>query len=421
MDTGLVSIFSFLDVAWLLTRSKSRGRGPRMSIFARRFLLLFCLAGFGFLVPPPVQAQAQAKTANKVAPKARVALLKLNAVGVDKAEIRILKDQLQRVLGKVGTFIWLPDSKVQARLKRSGLAGLGTVEQQVRALKVPYVLTGTVGGLGDTLSLDLRVYDGVQGGELRRAAAEVPLKAKDRSLVLEELMVQLLRPERWVGALDLKISEAGARVMLDGLQVAVTPLDKPLGGLMPGKHILMVSREGFRDLSQFIEIRYNRVFRLEVDLRNSTVLGQLYEKRRPKPKPKPKVVTPSPLLFEEVPAATWQSIAGWTSLGLGLASATAGGLLVWHANDIERQLSDSRPTTADQAEFESMYYDGQRANRWGNGLMLAGAAVSLVSAGFFLWSWQDGDSAAPAVNGSTTVVGVLPSPGGLSLGLSHRW
>ncbi len=392
-----------------------------MSILVRRFAFLLCLAGFGLFVPSQAQAQAQVKTSNKVAMKARVALLKLNAVGVDKAEIRRLKDQLSRVLGKVGAFIWLPESKVRARLKRSGKAGLGTVEQQIRALRVPYVLTGTVGGLGDTLSLDLRVYDGVRGGELRRAAAEVPLKAKNRSFVLEELMVQLLRPERWVGALDLKISEAGARVMLDGLQVAVTPLDKPLGGLMPGKHILMVSKEGFRDLSQFIEIRYNRVFRLEVDLNNSTVLGQLYEKRKPRPKPKPKVVVPPSVVFEEAPDSKWQSITGWTCLGLGLASATAGGLLVWHANDIERQLSDSRPTTEDQDELESLYWEGQRANRWGNGLMLAGAAVTLASAGFFLWSWLDGGSAAPAVEESTTTVGVLPTPGGLSLGLSHSW
>ncbi|MBW2699567.1 MAG: PEGA domain-containing protein [Deltaproteobacteria bacterium] len=386
-----------------------------MLIFARRFFFFLCLAGFGLLVP----AQARAKAINKVTLKARVALLKLNAVGVDEAEIRTLKDQLKRVLGKVGAFIWLPESKVQARLKRSGQAGLGTVEQQIKALGVPYVITGTVGGLGDSMSLDLRVYDGIRGVELRRAAAEVPLKAKDRSLVLEELMVQLLRPERWVGALDLKISEAGARIMLDGLQVAVTPLDKPLGGLIPGKHILMVSKEGFRDLSQFIEIRYNRVFRLEVDLNNSTVLGQLYEKRRPKPKPK--VVTPPPVVFEEAPDSKWQSITGWTCLGLGLASATAGGLLVWYANDIERQLSDSRPTTEDQEELESLYDEGQRANRWGNGLMLAGAAVSVVSAGFFLWSWLDGGSAAPEVKESTTTVGILPTQGGLSLGLSHRW
>jgi hypothetical protein len=259
-------------------------------------------------------------------PKAQlVAIWDIRLLGIDKDTSRRVLYDLRQAFGRAEGFKLISEASVQKRLKRRRVAEDAPLEKVVRALRVHWVLTGTLGGLGDEVSLDLKLLD--RGAkEVRRVGVAIPIETRARRAVLDELLVQLLVPGKWAGTLVLDCSESGAEVQLDGSFIATTPLDKPLEGLKPGKHILRITKEGFGEFSRFVVIRHAEVARLKVDLKNAMVVGLLYERGKPEapkpPDPKPEPVKPPEPAPQ--PSGSFQKIAAWTFLGAGAALGGTG-------------------------------------------------------------------------------------------------
>jgi hypothetical protein len=184
---------------------------------------------------------------------------------------------------------------------------------------------------------------------------------------------------------------------LDGSFIATTPLDKPLEGLKPGKHILRITKEGFGEFSRFVAIRHGEVARLKVDLKNAMVVGLLYERGKPEaperadPKPDPEPVKPPEPAPQ--PSGSFQKIAAWTFLGVGAGMAGAGvGLAV----------------AADQ-------------KTWGTVLATTGGVMLAGSLILFLVGGDDGGEQPPAE--TTPGVSIVPAlfPGGVGVGLGGRF
>jgi hypothetical protein len=270
----------------------------------------------------PVLAKPKGKRRVKK-PKAQlVAIYDIRLLGIDEDTSRRVLYDLRQAFGRAKGFKLISEASVQKRLKRRRVAEDAPLEKVVRALRVHWVLTGTLGGLGDEVSLDLKLLD--RGArEVRRVAVSIPIETRARRAVLDELLVRLLAPEKWAGTLVLDCSESGAEVQLDGSFVATTPLDKPLEGLKPGKHILRITKEGYGGFSRFVVIRHAEVARLKVDLKNAMVVGLLYERGKPEapkpPEPKPEPVEPVPQS-----SSNFQKIAAWTFLGVGAGLGGAG-------------------------------------------------------------------------------------------------
>src|SRR5207247_390910 len=68
-----------------------------------------------------------------------------------------------------------------------------------------------------------------------------------------------------------------ADIYLDDRLVGSTPLLSPLPGLPAGPHILRLSKAGFADLNQFVDVVYQRNSTVTVDLANNTIAGLIVE------------------------------------------------------------------------------------------------------------------------------------------------
>jgi len=339
------------------------------------------------------------KTKRRKKPKAQlVAIYDIRLLGVDQDTSRRVLYDLRQAFGRTGGFRLISEASVQKRLKRRRVAEDAPLEKVVRALRVHWVLTGTLGGLGDEVSLDLKLLD--RGAkEVRRVAVGIPIETRARRAVLDELLVRLLAPDRWAGTLILDCSESGAQVQLDGSFIATTPLDKPLHGLKPGKHILRITKEGFGEFSRFVVIRHAEVARLKVDLKNAMVVGLLYERGKPEaPKPlEPKPVEPP----ETVPAppSNFQKIAAWTFLGVGAGLGGAGvGLAV--AND-QKTWGTVLATTG--------------------GVMLVGSLVLFLVRPSSAEASENGSSSAEASEDRGPSIAPIMVPGGVGIGLGGRF
>jgi hypothetical protein len=391
--------------------------------------LLWVFLAVAISYPGPLAAAARKKAKPRGAP---VAIWNLRALGLDKDQIKVVQKDLAQAFRRSKDWYLQSAKLTRSRLKKAGLDARSPMETVVPALGARYVLTGTMAGLGAQVSLDFKLLDGTSGAELRRAAIELPEFDQARAVALEELIVRLLSPEKWVGSLALEVSESGAQVFLDGEQVARSPLEGPLADLAPGKHILMIRKDGFGEFSKFIFVRFDQIVKLKVDLASATVVGLIYEEKKPEPKPKPKP-EPAPALAQVAPPpaaeANWQQILGWTTLGVGAAAIISGGFLGWHADDLERQVENGRWVAGEngltnEPELQALLDDGRQAGRRSKRMFIAGGSVAVIGGAFLIWGMLAGDSESDAVNESAVgPTGLVPAliPDGAGLVLSGRF
>jgi hypothetical protein len=139
------------------------------------------------------------------------------------------------------------------------------------------VLETKVAALGGTLSISMRLIDTETAQEVSRVAEPVSDDTAARALELHAFAVQLLTPEIFVGVLRIQCPEAGAYAYLDDKLVGETPLREPLKNLRAGPHILRVTKSGFSDLHQFVDVAFNRTSTISVDLSTTTVSGFMVE------------------------------------------------------------------------------------------------------------------------------------------------
>lgn len=352
-----------------------------------------------FIVAALLALAVPAQAGPRVGPRAKaprmptLALVELDALGVDEDTAVRVQRELRAVLADLPGYRLLSPRVVRNRLARKKIPQDAPLSRLLGALRARYVVTGTMGGLAEEVSLDLKLLEGGTGREIRRVSDNLPAGEAERRDLIEELLVQLLVPDQWVGALALDVSESGAAVHLDGKQVATTPLDEPLIGLKPGKHILRITKEGFDELSKFVLVRYNQVARLKVDMNNAMVVGLIYERKKPEapaaaPPPKP-AAPPAPSGGDGV----LRPVFAWTSLGLGAGAAGTGLYLL-----LDR---DNRVTAP------ILVASG--------GLLLAGSLVLFLIDG----SAPEAPKEASPVPGITLVPAAVP--GGATLGLGGRF
>ncbi len=352
-----------------------------------------------------------------------VAIWKVTALGLDKQVVRQIQRGLARAFRRNPDWRLLSQRTLRARLTKAGLDPRASLEQAAPASQAAYLLQGTMAGLGDEVSLDLKLHAGADGREIRRVSVTLPAQPQAQAAVLDEALLRLLSPQRWVGGLALEVSEAGAQVFFDGQPVARTPMAKPLTGLAPGKHILMIRKEGFGEFSKFVAIRYGQVARIKVDLASATVVGLLYEEERAAPSPAP--APPPAALTAPAPAPAgmnWQQITGWTVFGVGAAATAVGGLLAWHAAELEDDVERGWWTPANEDILADKLKQGRDATDMSNLMFITGGGLAAVSIGFLVWGYLAGDDSTPAAAGPDPV-GIAPValPGGAGVSFSSRF
>lgn len=130
-----------------------------------------------------------------------------------------------------------------------------------KRLRVDYVITGTVGSLGDHYILNIRAVDVATG--LSSTITSDPLQGTPDQLIegVRVAAYRLLAPDQLHGALQLESDLAGANVWLDGKPLGTTPLVD--GGVVRklalGKHALRVEAPGYAAWDQDVAIQFQKV------------------------------------------------------------------------------------------------------------------------------------------------------------------
>lgn len=224
------------------------------------------------IAPPPLPTKYRA-----------VALLPLIVEGVPDEVVVALRQALLTEIDEQDGMKSIAPADVVSELATVGLdpsacEGETTcLAQAGRYARAHLALDARLAYVGGTLSVSMRLVDTEKAVETTRVADLLPEVEADRASHLHRMAVQLLSPAAYVGVLVLQIAEPGADVYLNDQLVGTTPLSGPLTGLAAGPSILRVSKQGFADLYQFVDVAYRRTTTLTVDLSSTTISGVIVE------------------------------------------------------------------------------------------------------------------------------------------------
>jgi hypothetical protein len=130
-----------------------------------------------------------------------------------------------------------------------------------KRLGVEYMVTGTVGSLGDNYVLYIKVVE-VSTGKSQKIQSD-PLRGAPDELIegVRVAAYRLLAPQQLHGALQIQTDLVGASVELDGKAIGKTPLPNTgvISKLALGKHTLKVEAKGYDAFNSDVEVHFQKV------------------------------------------------------------------------------------------------------------------------------------------------------------------
>jgi hypothetical protein len=227
------------------------------------------------IASPWVRAQPETGPGPEEALDKKIAVWRFDALGID-AEIvqrletlfRLELDRLDRV--PLPTRQTIESKVTPAEQNCTGeekcLSAIG------KRLGVDFVVTGTVGSLGDNYVLNIKAVE-VASGKSQKIQSP-PLKGTPDEMI-ESVRVaaySLLAPAQLHGSLQIQSDLVGAAVSLDGKALGKTPLPNQgvLGKLALGPHKLHVEAKDYSPFDDTVEVHFQKVSPVVVRLVGSS-------------------------------------------------------------------------------------------------------------------------------------------------------
>lgn len=214
--------------------------------------------------PGAARAQTSPKTA-------KVALVRIEPLGLEPELVARLESLFRAELERLEGAPLPPRRDVDKVIAGDANTRACTGEPDCLAaigkkLGVQAVVFGTVGALGDSYVVNLKLVDVATGKEIRRV--EEPLSGSPDELIeaVRVAAYRLYAPDRLKGAMAVLSDVAGAQVFLDGKAVGRTPLAAPVGNLEVGKHQLRITAKGYTDFISEVEVRFQKTTQVVVNL-----------------------------------------------------------------------------------------------------------------------------------------------------------
>ena len=203
----------------------------------------------------------------------KIAVLKLEALGMDEEPVNRLESlfrmELERLAGAPLPTRREIDKAISKdrQLKKCGgedacLAKIG------KKLGVDAIVSGSVAGLGDSFTINIKVVDVDSAKQLRRIASD-PLKGSPDELIdaVRVAAYRLLAPDELLGAVAILTDLVGATVSIDGKVAGKTPIMEPIRRLALGEHTLKVEADGYTTFEEAVTVRFQKTSRVVVSLR----------------------------------------------------------------------------------------------------------------------------------------------------------
>jgi len=253
-----------------------RGSDGKIPSVARVFASMVLAAS---VIAAQVPALAQPAPAPVGGPEEaldkKIAVWKFDALGIDAEIVQRLETLFRLELDRLDR-VPLP-SRRDIESKITAAEQNCTGEEKClsvigKRLNVDYVVTGTVGSLGDTYVLNIKAVE-VATGKSQKIQSP-PLKGTPDELIeaVRVAAYSLLAPEQLHGSLQIQSDLVGANVTLDGKLVGKTPLANQgvLGKLALGKHKLHVEAKDYAPFDDDVDVHFQKVSPVVVRLVGST-------------------------------------------------------------------------------------------------------------------------------------------------------
>ncbi|MGC4114406.1 MAG: PEGA domain-containing protein [Myxococcales bacterium] len=352
------------------------------------------------------------------APARKVVVLPMGSLGVEEEVATSLLGFLRAEIARLPGTTVVDLSKVH---KPQGVDCRGEERCLAAAgakMGADVVVAGTVAGVGEAYSIDLKAVVAKTGREDTRITEVI---SGERELLIDGIRgvaYKLLLPSQYAGTIQVDLAEKGAEVFVDGRPAGKSPLKAPIPNLTPGKHALKIVMAGYADFDKWVDVRFARVSVVKVDLKNSSITGVMFEKEHegaaagstaPAAAVEVKTEPPPP-----PPIVTGQRVGAIVVAGLGLAAAGGGFYFADAAQKARNratvhQLPGGGVTAVDAPEVRG-HLDAMTANAVAaDALWIAGGVA--VAGAIVLWFTGAAPEAKPV-----PVVSV--GPGGASLGVA---
>lgn len=217
-------------------------------------------------------ASAQPEAAPKPAVTARLAVMPMDALGMDADRVARLETLFRKEIellsgAPLPTRRSIEELVSKSRMLRRCGAQDACLAEIGKKLEADLVVSGNVAALGDSYVVDIKVVDVGTGEQVRRIQSD-PLRGEPDELIeaVRVAAYRLLAPEELHGSIMVLTNLVGARVSLDGEPAGTTPLAKPIGGLALGEHRLRVAAEGYEPFDEPVRVRFQKTSRVLVTL-----------------------------------------------------------------------------------------------------------------------------------------------------------
>ncbi len=205
----------------------------------------------------------------------KIAVWRFDALGIDPEIVQRLETLFRLELERLDR-VPLPSRRdIESKLSTNEQACAGDDKCLAaigKRLGVDFVVTGTVGSLGDNYVLNIKAVD-VASGKSQRIQSP-PLKGTPDELIegVRVAAYSLLAPEQLHGALQIQSDLIGAAVTLDGKPLGKTPLANQgvIGKLALGKHQLHVEANDYAPFDDAVDVHFQKVSPVLVRLVGST-------------------------------------------------------------------------------------------------------------------------------------------------------
>lgn len=344
------------------------------------------VAGLLTLSSAPARAQARPGAST-------IAVLPLRVENLQQNEVQRLTAQLRARASTRGGYDVQSEQLTTELLEASQSLGLDCDVNAVgcgtkigKIADVDLILLGRAAGLEEGVGLDLRVIDVRQGAEVRRATALVPRDIEQQAEAITAYAEVLFGTSPLL-TLAIEADPAEAEVFVDGVLQGVSPLTAPVGGLVPGRHVVVVQKKGFFPHRETVQVLTPAVTRATL------------------------IVDPDALVVAPgagPSAAPWiLTAAGGVVLAGGTVAAVAGGLPYarWEAGvRLVNGVDTSQGRALTDAELADLAHGHDEANlgardwqSWGQATFVAGLVAAgvgaLATAGGIVWGVSGGEPA----------------------------
>lgn len=217
---------------------------------------------------------ARAQTADDDMINKKIAVWRFDALGIEDEIVKRLETLFRMELSRLDK-VPQPSQRDIERTVTAAEQNCTGEEKCLAAigkrLGVEYMVTGTVGSLGDNYVLYIKVVE-VATGKSQKIQSD-PLRGAPDELIegVRVAAYRLLAPQQLHGSLQIQTDLVGAEVELDGKPIGKTPLAN--GGVVPklalGKHTLKVAAKGYDQFNSDVEVHFQKVSPVVVRLLQS--------------------------------------------------------------------------------------------------------------------------------------------------------